>query len=71
MPLWFTTKFCGEWVKLVREVSRGSHFTWRDAKSVKRQSQGDCSHTKVTTFPDKCVASNHGNVADLLKCICA
>ena len=29
-PLWFTAELQGEWAELVCDVSRGSHFAWRD-----------------------------------------
>ena len=29
-PLWFTAELQGEWAESVCDVSRGSHFTWRD-----------------------------------------
>ena len=35
-PLWFTAELPGEWIQSVCDVSRGSHFAWRDDERVNR-----------------------------------
>ena len=35
-PLWFTAELQGEWAESVCDVSRGSHFAWRDDERKKR-----------------------------------
>ena len=72
-PLWFTAELQGEWAELVCDVSRGSHFAWRDDERVKRLQirghRGIVQRKKFTTMSYRCVAANCRNVVDLSKCI--
>ena len=63
----------GEWAESICDVSRESHFAWRDDERVNRLKirgqRGIAQRKKTTTVPYRCVAANCRNVVDLFKCI--